>query len=67
MAGWLSVHGSSSDEKMIIYEEAAKALAKEIEARGGWRAACTLAGGGLNESVDLVPWPDRTRCGCALC
>ena len=34
MAGWLSaVHGSSSDEKMIIYEEAASALAKEIEAR----------------------------------
>ena len=45
MAGWLSaVHGSSSDEKMIIYEEAASALAKEIESpRGGWRAACTLA------------------------
>jgi hypothetical protein len=60
MAGWLSaVHGSSDDEKMVIYEEAASALAKEIEARGGWRAACTLAGGGLNESVDLVPWPDR--------
>ena len=68
MAGWLSaVHGSSDDEKMIIYEEAAKALQKEIEARGGWRAACTLAGGGLNEAVDIVPWPDRDALRmCAL-
>ena len=60
MAGWLSaVHGSSDDEKMVIYEEAASALAKEIEARGGWRAACTLQNGGINESVDIAPWPDR--------
>ena len=60
MAGWRAAVGSGGgDDLMKVYEEAAAALAAEIARRGGWRAACTLKNGAVNEAADPVPWPDR--------
>lgn len=60
MAGWRAAAGSGGgDDRMKVYEEAATALAAEIARRGGWRAACTLKNGAVNEAADPGPWPDR--------
>ncbi|KAH8095645.1 hypothetical protein JL720_2961 [Aureococcus anophagefferens] len=56
MAGWLAAVGNDGgNDAYKTYEGTSRAMAREIDARGGWRAA--LSDGSLNEDIDPTVWP----------
>ncbi|KAH8077214.1 hypothetical protein JL720_10180 [Aureococcus anophagefferens] len=58
MAGWLAAVGNDGgNDAYKTYEGTSRAMAREIDARGGWRAALTLSDGSLNEDIDPTVWP----------